>query len=97
MPTLRSQAHLQVAPANAKSKTCKRACLPKRTADRKDAAKMKDKMTGKINNETLTKCICHKGFSGYSSVVARSKFCVGGQETAPQSLTAYTLDRCASL
>jgi len=42
MPTLRSQAHLQVAPANAKTQTCKRACLPKRTADRKDAAKMKE-------------------------------------------------------
>jgi len=43
MPSLRSQAHLQVAPANAKTKTCKRACLPQRTADRKDAAKMKEK------------------------------------------------------
>ena len=42
MPTLRSQAHLQVAPANAKTQTCKRACLPQRTADRKDAAKMKE-------------------------------------------------------
>ena len=40
-----------------------------------------------------TKCICHKGFSGYSSVVARSNFRVGGQETTPQSLTAHTLDR----
>ena len=47
-----------------------------------------------MNNETLTKCICHKGFSGYSNVVARSKFRVGGQKTAPQSLTAHTLDRC---
>jgi len=47
----------------------------------------------KVNNEPLTKCICHKGFSGYSSIVARSKFRVGGQETAPQSLTAHTLDR----
>jgi hypothetical protein len=46
-----------------------------------------------MNNETLTKCICHKGFSGYSNVVARSKFRVGGQKTAPQSLTAHTLDR----
>jgi len=50
-----------------------------------------------MNNETLTKCICHKGFSGYSNVVARSKFRVGGQKTAPQSLTAHTLDRCALL
>lgn len=45
------------------------------------------------NNEPPTKCICHKGFSGYSSVVARLNFCVGGQVTAPQSLTAHTLDR----
>jgi len=43
-----------------------------------------------------TKCICHKGFIGYSSIVARSNFSVGGQETAPQSLTAHTLDRYAS-
>jgi len=41
----------------------------------------------------VTKCICHKGFSGYSSIVARSKFRVGGQETTPQSLTAHTLER----
>ncbi len=45
-----------------------------------------------MNNETLTKCICHKGFSGYSSVVARSNIRVGGQETTPQSLTAHTLE-----
>jgi hypothetical protein len=48
-----------------------------------------------MNNETLTKCICHKGFSGYSSIFARSNFRVGGQDTAPQSLTAHTLDRYA--
>jgi len=42
-PTLRSQAHLQVTPANAKTKTCKRAGLPIRTVDRKGAAKMKEK------------------------------------------------------
>ena len=41
----------------------------------------------------LTKCICHKGFRGYSSDVARSNFRVGGQKTTPQSLTAHTLDR----
>lgn len=44
-------------------------------------------------HETPTKCICHKGFSGYSNIVARSYFRVGGQETTPQSLTAHTLDR----
>ncbi len=93
MPTLRSQAHLQVAPANAKTKTCKRACLPQRTVDRKDAAKMKDKLTRKINNETLTKAICNKGFSGKSSILPRSKFGVACQESSPQSLTAATLDR----
>jgi hypothetical protein len=41
--------------------------------------------------------MCHKDCSGYSSVVARSNFRVGGQEIAPQSLTAHTLDRCGEL
>lgn len=39
-----------------------------------------------------TKCICHKGFSGYSNIVARSNFRAGVQETASQSLTAHTLE-----
>jgi len=46
-----------------------------------------------MNHKPLTKCICHKGFSGYSSIVALSNFRVGGQDTTPQSLTAHTLDR----
>jgi len=45
------------------------------------------------NGQLVTKCICHKGFSGCSSVVARSKFRVGGQDTTPQSLTAHTHNR----
>ncbi len=51
-PILRSQAHLQVSPANARTKTCKRACLPKHTANSKDAAKMKDRIT-KVKNGQL--------------------------------------------
>ena len=47
----------------------------------------------KKKGERLTKCICHKGFSGFSSIVARSNFRIGGQDTAPQSLTAHTLNR----
>jgi hypothetical protein len=52
---LRSQAHLQVTPANAKTKTCKRAYLPKRTANKIDARKMKvnisnGKVVGISNN-----------------------------------------------
>ena len=46
-----------------------------------------------MNNETLTKCMCHKGFSGYSNILARSNFGVFRQESSPQSLTAHTLDR----
>ena len=57
------------------------------------AANLKDNKTRKINNETLTKAICNKGFSGNSSILPRIKFCVGGQESSPQSLTAYSLDR----
>lgn len=48
-------------------------------------------------NETPTKCICHKWFSGYLGVVARSNFRVGGQESNPHSLTAHTLDRYAHI
>jgi len=47
----------------------------------------------KKNNEMPTKAICNKGFSGNSSIVARIKLCVGGQVAAPQSLTAYSLNR----
>jgi hypothetical protein len=54
---------------------------------------MKDKLTGKINNETLTKAICNKGFSGNSGILPRIKICVGGQDSSPQSLTAHSLDR----
>ncbi len=42
----------------------------------------------KKNNETLTKAICNKGFIGNSSILPRINFCVGGQETTTQSLTA---------
>jgi len=40
-----------------------------------------------------TKAICNKGFSGNSSIVPRSNFGVGRQESSPQSLTAHSLDR----
>jgi len=41
----------------------------------------------------VTKAICNKGFSGNSSILPRSNFGVGGQESSPQSLTAYSLSR----
>ena len=93
MPTLRSHTHLQATQIQAQSKACKRVCLPKHTTDRNNAAKMKDRFTKVKNGQLVTKCMCHKGFSWYSSVVARSNFRVGGQETTPQSLTAHTLKR----
>jgi len=43
--------------------------------------------------ETLTKCICNKGFNGNSNILPRSNFGVGGHENSPQSLTAYSLKR----
>ena len=42
----------------------------------------------------LTKAIYNKGFSGNSSILPRIKFCVGRQDSRPQSLTVYSLDRC---
>ena len=77
-------------------------CQPHK-AKRKNAKELLSQRTetntiGQTNSEKkhepVTKCICHKGFSGNSSVVARSNFHVGGQETVPQSLTAHTLVRC---
>ncbi len=40
-----------------------------------------------------TKAICNKGLSGNSNILPRSNFGVGGQESSPQSLTAYSLKR----
>ncbi len=54
-------------------------------------------MTGKINTEWLTKCICHKGFSGYSIDVASSNFRISGQETDPQSFTEHILKPCGQI
>jgi len=85
MSQLYSHTHCQVAQANSQTKTWQRVCLFLRTTVRQSRQSM--------NTERTTKCICHKGFSGYSSVVARLKFRVVGQETAPQSLTAHTLNR----
>jgi hypothetical protein len=43
--------------------------------------------------QQVTKAICNKGFSGNSIILPRIKIRVGGQESSPQSLTAYSLDR----
>jgi len=40
-----------------------------------------------------TKAIYNKGFSGNSSVLPRLNFGVGGQDSSPQSLTVYSLER----
>ena len=50
-------------------------------------------MTENKNGKRITKAICNKGFSGNSSILPRIKFGVGGQESSPQSLTAYSLNR----
>ena len=47
----------------------------------------------KTKHEGITKAICNKGFNCNSSILPRIKFCVGGQVSSPQSLTALTLDR----
>ena len=82
MPTLHSHTHLQAAQALTQTKACKRVCLLQRTDKEK-------------NNEMPTKAICNKGFSGNSSILPRSNFGVGVQESSPQSLTAYSLNRYA--
>ena len=49
----------------------------------------------KTEHQAVTKAICNKGFSGNSSILPRIKFRVGGQDSSPQSLTAYSLNRYA--
>lgn len=58
-----------------------------------NAVKMKVKLTDKIDNETLTKDICNKGFSGNSSILTCLNISVFGQESSPESITAATLNR----
>jgi len=43
--------------------------------------------------QPITKCSSNKGFGRNSSILSRSNFGVGGQESSPQSLTAATLNR----
>jgi hypothetical protein len=49
------------------------------------------------NAQLVTKTICNKGFSGNLSILPRSNFGVVGQESSPQSLTAYSLNRYRQL
>jgi hypothetical protein len=45
--------------------------------------------------DRTTHGIANKGFSGLRSSVVRFKFCNGGMERSPQSLTSHTVNRCS--
>jgi hypothetical protein len=47
----------------------------------------------KTEHQAVTKAKCNKGFSGNSSILPRSNFGVSGQESSPQSLTVFSLNR----
>ena len=51
----------------------------------------------KTKHEPITKAICNKGFSGNSSILPRLNFGVNRQESSPQSLNAYSLNRYVAL
>ena len=87
----------KAAQANATTKALsKSVSVP--THGRQDiAANLKDNKTRKINDETLTKAICNKGFRGNSNILPRSNFGVGGQESSPQSLTKSYTQRYTAL
>ena len=91
-PSLRSQAHLQVAPATTLPKPAKELAYPN-ARTKKYAAKMKDRITNDKNGQLVTKAICNKGFSVNLSILPRTNFGAFGQESSPQSLTAYSLSR----
>lgn len=42
----------------------------------------------KKSKECPTKALCNKGFNGKTSILPRSNFGAGVQESSPQSLTA---------
>jgi hypothetical protein len=46
-------------------------------------------------NGPLTKCKCHKSFRGKRGLVVRFSFSCNLIRNHPQTLTAFTLDRCA--
>jgi hypothetical protein len=60
-------------PVNAKTKTCKKACLPKRTKDRKDAAKMKDRISNDKNGQLVTRAKSKQTNSGNLKFFATNK------------------------
>jgi hypothetical protein len=100
LPSLRCQAHWQNAQSQRYNQILPKS-LPARPTPthggQDSAAKINDKLTGKINNETPTKCKCHKGFRGMRRSEVRfnlSCILIGNH---PQSLTALTLDRWRSL
>jgi len=86
MPPLRSHTHLQATQAGTQIQSLQKS-MPALTHGQKDiAAKMKENVTRKINNETLIKAICNKGFRGNSSILPRIKFRVGGQIIVRKSI-----------
>ena len=91
-------AHIAKAPrANTETKALSKSVSVPTHGRQVIAANLKENKTRKINNETLTKAICNKGFSGNSSILPRIKFRVGGQDRCPQSLTADSLIRYVKL
>ena len=96
VPSLRFQAHLAFPQSLPSIQKCQKSlqARPTPTQGQKDsAAKIKDRISKDKNGQLVTKAICNKGFSGNSSILPRSNFGVGGQESSPQSLTAYSLNR----
>ncbi len=95
-PSLRFQAHWQNAQSQRVNQILPKSltALPTQTHGLKDnAAKINDRFTNDKNGQLPTKCKCNKGFSGYSSILPRSNFGLIRQESSPQSLTAYSLNR----
>jgi hypothetical protein len=71
-PTLRSQAHLQVTPANARPKPAKELAYPN-ARQTENAAKLGQGQTNDKNGQLVTTCIKHLAISAYSNGTARIK------------------------
>ena len=98
-----SQAQCQVAQTTAQPKPAiELVCLPSLTlptlkklnllGQKNGMTELKNYLKPLIdkNAQLVTKAIYNKGFSGNSNILPRSNFGVVGQDSSPQSLTAYS-------
>lgn len=93
MPTLCSHTHLQATQAKTQIQSLQKSMPAITHYGQNRCSKNERNLKRKMNNETLTKCKCHKGFRVMRRSEVRFNFSCNLIGNHPQSLTALTLDR----